>query len=57
MGLAEEKLEAFGDPANPWSVTQDDLIRQTTASLRSYVYQLHLSAAGGLCALYLERLV
>lgn len=35
----------MGSPARPWSIPEADLLRQATASLRGYVYQLHQSAA------------
>ncbi|PTV64338.1 MULTISPECIES: hypothetical protein [Pseudomonas] len=38
----------FGDPSQVWSVPPEDLIRQATASIRGYVYQLHASAAAWL---------
>ncbi|NNB33690.1 hypothetical protein [Pseudomonas fragi] len=41
-------ISAFGNPSQVWSVPPEDLIRQATASLRGYVYQLHASAAAWL---------
>lgn len=41
-------ISVFGDPSRVWSVPPEDLIRQATASLRGYVYQLHASAAAWL---------
>ena len=41
-------ISIFGDPSQVWSVPPEDLIRQATAPLRGYVYQLHASAAAWL---------
>ena len=41
-------ISVFGNPSQVWSVPPEDLIRQATASLRGYVYQLHASAAAWL---------
>lgn len=46
--MSTTPISVFGDPSHVWSVPPEDLIRQATASLRGYVYQLHASAAAWL---------
>ncbi|VVP18183.1 hypothetical protein PS896_03694 [Pseudomonas fluorescens] len=41
-------ISVFGNPSQVWIVPPADLMRQATASLRGYVYQLHASAAAWL---------
>lgn len=41
-------ISVFGNPSQIWIVPPEDLMRQATASLRGYVYQLHASAAAWL---------
>lgn len=46
--MSTTPISVFGSPSQVWSVPPEDLIRQATASLRGYVYQLHASAAAWL---------
>ncbi|PCC99182.1 hypothetical protein [Halopseudomonas pelagia] len=46
--MSTKSVSIFGDPSQVWRVPSEDLIRQATASLRGYVYQLHASAAAWL---------
>lgn len=46
--MSTTPVSVFGNPSQVWSVPPEDLIRQATASLRGYVYQLHASAAAWL---------
>lgn len=46
--MSTTPVSVFGDPSQVWSVPPEDVIRQATASLRGYVYQLHASAAAWL---------
>lgn len=45
LGVPGAKLETFGKAGQRWTVPVEDLVRQATASLRGYIYQLHQSAA------------
>lgn len=46
--MSTTPVSVFGAPSQVWSVPPEDVIRQATASLRGYVYQLHASAAAWL---------
>jgi hypothetical protein len=43
--LSDAKVKKFGKPENLWQISDEDVLRQATASLRGYIYQLHQSAA------------
>lgn len=57
--MSRTSVTTFGEPGQLWTVPDEDVARQATASLRGYVYQLHQSAAAWISlgpddALYLE---
>jgi hypothetical protein len=43
--MSDRKIEKFGDASAPWTLPEDDLVRQAIATIRAYVYQLHQSAS------------
>ncbi|SER21300.1 MULTISPECIES: hypothetical protein [Pseudomonas] len=46
--MSTTPISVFGDPSQLWSIPPEDVMRQATASLRGYVYQLHASATAWL---------
>ncbi|NYH24235.1 hypothetical protein [Paraburkholderia bryophila] len=43
--MADDKITKFGPGPTQWAVGKADAARQASASLRGYIYQLHLSLA------------
>ncbi|MFW1745511.1 hypothetical protein ACG9XW_04685 [Acinetobacter guillouiae] len=43
--MTEAKIKKIGNLENHWQIPDEDVLRQATAALRGYIYQLHQSAS------------